>query len=223
MPGPMPIARLFRSSRRGLPPVPPRRDPELALERLRERVLRGVPHPLRHRAQRRVGLAQQATGRGHAEWTIPRPNWFLQNFGESFAATLRERGVLELPAGEAALSFADTRDIAAVAAAAFAEDGHAGRVYDVTGPQSLTYREALAIIGDVVGRALTYRPITHEQSAANLRAAGAPERSIIWQRGLYDLVQEGANAPVSDVVERVTGRPARALARYAAENVDLWR
>ncbi|MFL6112142.1 MAG: hypothetical protein ACJ786_12420 [Catenulispora sp.] len=109
------------------------------------------------------------------------------------------------------------------ARAALAGDGHAGRVYDLTGPESLTYREALAAIGDAAGRALAYRPITHEQSAANLRAAGVGDRSIIWQRGLYDLIHEGANAVVSDVVERVTGRPARTLAQYAAENAGIWQ
>ncbi len=157
------------------------------------------------------------------EWTILRPNWFIQNFGEAFATALREHGVLELPAGEAAVSFVDTRDVADVAAAALTEDGHAGHVYDLTGPEALTYRHALAVIGDTAGRELTYRPITHERSAADLRAAGARERSITWQRGLYDLMHEGANAPVSDVVERVTGRPARTLAQYAAESADIWR
>ncbi|NUR60370.1 MAG: NAD(P)H-binding protein [Catenulispora sp.] len=158
-----------------------------------------------------------------AEWTILRPNWFIQNFGNAFAATLRDKGLLELPAGDGALSFVDTRDIADVAAAALAEDGHAGQVYDITGPQSFTYAEALKILGDAAGRDLTYRAISHEQAAANLRAAGARERSITWQRGLYDLILDGADAPVTDVVERVAGHPARSLAQYAAENAALWR
>lgn len=158
-----------------------------------------------------------------AEWTILRPNWFLQNFGNAFAASLRDRGALELPAGDAALSFVDTRDIAEVAAAALAEEGHAGQTYDITGPQSFTYAEALKVLGDAAGRELTYRAISHEQAAENLRAAGARERSIIWQRGLYDLILNGANAAVTDVVERVTGHPARSLARYATENAALWR
>jgi uncharacterized protein YbjT (DUF2867 family) len=158
-----------------------------------------------------------------AEWTILRPNWFIQNFGNAFAATLRDKGLLELPAGDAALSFVDTRDIAEVAAAALTEDGHAGQVYDITGPESFTYAQALKILGDAAGRELTYRAISHEQAARNLRAAGVRERSVTWQRGLYDLILAGANAEVTDVVERVTGHPARTLAAYAAENAALWR
>ncbi|GAA1996697.1 NAD(P)H-binding protein [Catenulispora subtropica] len=157
------------------------------------------------------------------EWTILRPNWFIQNFGNAFAAGLRDKGALDLPAGDAALSFVDTRDVAEVAAAALAEDGHTGQTYDVTGPQSLTYAEALKTIGDAAGKDLTYHPISHEQAAENLRAAGVRERAITWQRGLYDLIHEGVNAPVTDVVERATGRPARSLAQYAAENAATWR
>ena len=157
------------------------------------------------------------------QWTILRPNWFIQNFGNAFAPALREHGLLELPAADAALSFVDTRDIAAVAATALTEDGHTAQVYDLTGPQSLTYTEALKTITAAAGRILTYRPISHEHSAANLRASGARERSIIWQRGLYDLIQNGVNAPVTHIVEQVTGHPARTLAQYAAENAATWR
>ncbi|GAA2055354.1 NAD(P)H-binding protein [Catenulispora yoronensis] len=157
------------------------------------------------------------------DWTILRPNWFHQNFGGGFAAGIREQGVLELPAADAALSFVDTRDVAEVAAVALTEDGHAGQVYDITGPQSLTYAEALKTISAASGRELAFRPISHEQAAENLRTAGVGERAIIWQRGLYDLMLEGTNAPVTDVVERVTGGAARSLDAYAAENADVWR
>lgn len=165
----------------------------------------------------------RAAGAAGKEWTILRPNWFIQNFGNAFAAPLRDKGVLELPAADAALSFVDTRDVAEVAAAALTEDGHAGRIYDITGPESLTYAEALKTIAAAAGRDLTYRAISHEQAAENLRAAGVRERAITWQRGLYDLIIDGANAAVTPVVQQVTGHPARNLAQYAAEHAATWR
>lgn len=158
------------------------------------------------------------------EWTILRPNWFMQNFGEGgFTAPLRDRGVLELPAAEAALSFVDTRDIAEVAATALTEDGHHGQVYDITGPQAFTHAEAMALLGNAAGRELRYAAITPEQLVTRLRAAGAGERTVASQLGLFEVMRNGVNTPVSDVVKRVTGRAPRSLADYAAEHAAAWQ
>lgn len=141
------------------------------------------------------------------EWTILRPNWFQQNFSEGFATSLREKGTLELPAGRAAVSFVDTRDIGEVAAAALAEEGHAGQTYVLTGPEALDHHQALAILG----RGLRYVELTEEEFAGQLRQAGADDRVVAWQLGLFSVMRDGRNAVVTDTVERITGRPARPL------------
>lgn len=158
------------------------------------------------------------------EWTILRPNWFMQNFGEgAFTAPLRDRGILELPAADAALSFVDTRDIAEVAATALTEAGHDGQVYEITGPQAFTHAEAMALLGNAAGRELRYVAITPEQLETRLHAAGASERTVAAQLGLFEVMRNGVNTPVSDVVKRVTGRAPRSLAEYAAEHAAAWQ
>uniref|UniRef100_UPI003F4925E8 NAD(P)H-binding protein n=1 Tax=Nonomuraea bangladeshensis TaxID=404385 RepID=UPI003F4925E8 len=157
------------------------------------------------------------------EWTILRPNWFQQNFGEGFAPALREGGSLELPAGDAAVAFVDTRDIADVAAAALTEKGHGHKVYALTGPRALSHREAVHILGEAAGRKLAYTALDPVSFADGMRKAGADDRSVTWQRGLFTLIRNGENTVVTDTVERVTGHPARALESYAQENASLWR
>jgi uncharacterized protein YbjT (DUF2867 family) len=164
--------------------------------------------------------AVRASGK---DWTILHPNWFFQNFGTGFLPALRDRGVLELPAADAAVSFVDTRDIGEVAAAALTEDGHAGRILTITGPEILTHAQAVAILGEAAGRTLAYRAVDPEQAEANARAAGAGERTIVSQRGLFQVMRDGGNAAVTDVVQRITGRAPRTLAQYAGEHADLWR
>ena len=110
-----------------------------------------------------------------------------------------------------------------MAAAALLADDHAGRVLDLTGPQSLTHGEALATLGAASGRELAYVPITPEVFAGRLCGAGVPERSIAWQLALFNAMRDGVNNPVTDVVEQVTGHPARSLARYAVEHAEAWR
>nr|WSX78314.1 NAD(P)H-binding protein [Streptomyces sp. NBC_00899] len=149
------------------------------------------------------------------EWTVLRPNWFQQNFGEGFAGPLRERGVLELPAGEAALSFVDTRDVGEVAAVALTSGGHGGQVYELTGPSALTHGEALSALGRADGRDLRYVPQEPAAFAAALRGRGVAERSVEWQLALFRLMREGGNAVVTSTVREVTGRPARSFLAYA--------
>ena len=157
------------------------------------------------------------------DWTILRPNWFQQNFGEGFAPALREGGTLELPAADATVAFVDTRDIADVAAAALTERGHTRKVYVLTGPRALSHAEALHLLGEAADRKLTYTALDPGAFADGMRKAGADDRSVRWQQGLFTLIRDGENAVVTDTVERVTGHPARRLESYAQENAPIWR
>jgi len=166
---------------------------------------------------------ERAVRESGKEWTILRPNWFMQNFSQGFLPALRDTGVLELPAADAHLSFVDTRDVGEIAAIALTESGHDGQTYVLTGPDSLTYTDALATLSAVADRDLHYKPPSPEDFAAGMRSRGVPELAVIWQLALYDLIRSGANAPVTSTVEHLTGHPARPLSTYATENAAVWQ
>jgi uncharacterized protein YbjT (DUF2867 family) len=167
---------------------------------------------------------EQAVVQSGKDWTILRPNWFQQNFGHGFfTSELRETGRLELPAGNQPISFVDTRDVADSAATILTGNGHTEKTYVLTGPDSLTHDEVLAELGSASGRNLKYSALKKWDYANRLREAGFPEAAIQWQIGLYDLIQDGANTPVTDAVERLTGRAARPLRAYAAEFAHVGR
>ena len=63
-----------------------------------------------------------------------RASWFAQNFSEGYLLEPLIDGGVALPAGDVPEPFVDADDIADVAVAALTEDGHAGQVYEVTGP-----------------------------------------------------------------------------------------
>jgi uncharacterized protein YbjT (DUF2867 family) len=79
---------------------------------------------------------------GVNEWTIVRCSWFNQNFSESVFAEPLSAGELVLPAGPAGEPFVDADDIADVAVTALLDDGHAGHVYELTGPRLLRFDQA---------------------------------------------------------------------------------
>ena len=86
----------------------------------------------------RLLAAERTVRESGADWTIVRPDWFNQNFDEGFFRPAVLAGELALPLGDLPQAFVDADDIAAVAAAALTEDGHAGQRYELTGPRALS-------------------------------------------------------------------------------------
>ena len=91
---------------------------------------------------------------------IVRPNLFLQNIQESTIPAIDASGNFYVDAGQARISMVDTRDVAAVAAAALCDPGHAGADYDVTGPEALSYADVAAKLS---GAHLYYRHVNQAE------------------------------------------------------------
>ena len=147
--------------------------------------------------------------------TVVRASWFAQNFDEGAFRDAVLAGEVALPAGDVLEPFVDIDDIAEVAVAALTEDGHAGEIYEVTGPRLLTFADAVAVIADATGREIRYATIPREAFQQGLQQAGLPEQQIELLDYLFTTVLDGRNAHMVDGVERALGRPARDFADYA--------
>ncbi|WP_043738886.1 NAD(P)H-binding protein [Nocardia asiatica] len=149
------------------------------------------------------------------EWTITRPGWFAQNFSEGFFADAVRGGELRLPAGRGAASYVDAEDIAAVVVAALTEDGHAGRVYELSGRRAVTLAEAVATISEVTGRDIRYVPISVEDYVGELVRQGLPPADAEAFADVIAPLREGKDEHVSDGVQRALGRPPRTFTEFA--------
>jgi uncharacterized protein YbjT (DUF2867 family) len=165
---------------------------------------------------RRAELAVQGVD---AEWTIVRSSFFSQNFSESFFLEPILGGELALPVDGVAEPFVDAEDIADVAVAALTEDGHAGQLYESTGPRLLTFAEAVEEISLSSGREIRYVPISAEQFTSALSRDGVPPEVIELLTYLFTEVLDGRNARLTDGVRRALGREPRDFANYAREAV----
>ena len=108
-------------------------------------------------------------------YVIVRPNLFLQNIPESTIPAIDASGTFYVNAGQARLSMVDTRDVAAVAAVALTEPGHAGAHYDVTGPQALSYADVAARLSAATGRRVSYADVPDDAARQGLLGAGLGE------------------------------------------------
>ena len=168
--------------------------------------------------------SEQAVRDSGAEWTILRSSWFAQNFSEHFLLEPVLDGVIALPAADIAEPFIDVTDVADVAVAALTRDGHAGKVYELTGPRLLTFAAVAAELARATGRDVRYVPITSAEYAEAAARAGVPREEIEPLTDLFIRVLDGHNAYLSDDVERVLGRRPRDFADYAHDTAatGIW-
>jgi len=164
-----------------------------------------------HEAQRCEAIVQRAG----IDWTLVRASWFAQNFSEAYLLEPVLAGEVALPVGDVGEPFVDADDIADVVAAALAEDGHAGQIYELTGPRLLTFADAVAEIAHATGRAIRFTEVPLDTYVAGLEAAQLPPDAISLIRYLFTDVLDGRNASVQDGVLRALGRVPRDFRDYA--------
>ena len=159
-----------------------------------------------------------------ADLTILRSTWFSQNFSEDYLLEPVLAGEVALPAGDTPEPFIDADDIADVAVAALTEDGHVGRLYELTGPRLLTFAEAVHEIAEATGREIRYVPVSIDEYATAATGQGVPDEVIDILTYLFGEVLDGRNAHLADGVQRALGREPRDFADYArtAAATGVW-
>ncbi|WP_233586248.1 NAD(P)H-binding protein [Micromonospora sp. BL1] len=158
---------------------------------------------------------EQAIEASGIEWTFLRLLFPAIN-SLTFAMQLQGGDVIRAPYAEAAFSAVHERDVAEVAARILTGGGQAGRAYDLTGPESLTQAQQVRILGETLGRPLTVEDLDPEPVLEQMSQFMDPE----FVAALFGLMAQavGRPAPVNDVIEQITGHPARTYARWAADH-----
>lgn len=116
----------------------------------------------------------RASGMG---FTILRCNSFWQNLTEMYWPIMARTGVLALPEGDAPQAFIDAADIANTAAEVLAEPHRFnGQTLDLSGPETLTYSQALARLNAEHGTDISFQKISDERARRGFEAAGLSPR-----------------------------------------------
>lgn len=155
-------------------------------------------------------------------YTILRPNFFMENFSTGFIAPMIAQGGIFLAAGDAKTSFISTADIAAVTARAF-QNEHYGIAYNLSGPQALNHAEVASIISEVSGKEVIYHAISESAMFQGARDSGLPEGAAKYLAVLYDAVRHGWMAAVTDDVKKITGQAPISFAEFVRKNAACWK
>lgn len=164
-----------------------------------------------------LGLADEhvATEKMLADSGIPyallRNGWYTENYLASAPAAL-EHGVFIGAASEGKIASATRADYAAAASRVIAEDGHAGKVYELAGDHGWTLSELAAELAKQSGKNVVYQNLSQADFAAALKSVGLPA-------GLADMLADsdigaskGGLFDDSHTLSKLIGRPSTSLA-----------
>jgi uncharacterized protein YbjT (DUF2867 family) len=171
------------------------------------------PNPLRlvH-----AGIEDLVQGSG-VQWTILRPGVFALNSLSWWAPQIRSGDVVRWFHAGAATAPIHEDDIAAVAVRALCDDGHDGKQYVLTGPESLIQREQVEIIGRALGRGLSFEELTPQSARLQMLADGFPPFAADMLLNAY-AAAVGLPAFVTSTVAVVTGARARTFQQWALDH-----
>jgi uncharacterized protein YbjT (DUF2867 family) len=136
------------------------------------------------------------------------------------AAAIRAGRVVRWPYGAAQTAPVDERDVAAVAARALYQDGHAGGDYVLTGPESLSQAEQVGIIGDVLGRRITFEELSPEEFRSETEGS--------WPRPAVDMLLAawgatiGRPAFITAAVSDILGSAPRSFRQWVADHATAF-
>lgn len=156
-------------------------------------------------------------------WTFVRPVFFQQSF-LLFAEPVRKSGKIILPGGKGACAFVGARDVADCLVKVATTDGHAGKIYTLTGPQALTFAQAAAAIGAQRGKPVGYiAPPAWLAKIVLPKASGMPRWLAMEVIDLLQAIAKGAQAKVSPDVQVLLGRAPRNFDAFVKDNLDAFR
>lgn len=163
------------------------------------------------------------------DWTVLRNTQYTDAVIEAMAPLALQRGRWIASAQEGKIAQAWREDCVASAVAVLSTPGHRNMIYEISGPELLSFREIAAIISEVSGRSIEYVPVDDEAMYAFFDSLGIPREAVPDQSvgavpwssddmvSVERAIREGYMAVISDHVERLTGRKPKSVRQFALE------
>lgn len=107
--------------------------------------------------------------------------------------------------GEGSLGMIDVRDISDSFAALLLNGGHENKIYNSTGPESITFADVAGIIAEGFGKQVNYVPIPVEAVGKFILKAGWGEWGARVMMDYSKAYSKGWGDFTNDDVETITG------------------
>jgi uncharacterized protein YbjT (DUF2867 family) len=169
---------------------------------------------------RKVEDKLKATG---MSCTILRPNGFLQNIVAFNAPSIRAQGAFYVAMSDAKVSYLDVGDIAVVAVKTLQGGAHAGKTYELNGPEAISNQELAARISKAAGRTVNYVDIPESAQRDAMLALGMPEWQVTALLELQQYYKQGGGARTDSLLQTLIERAPVTLDQYLTANAREFR
>jgi len=158
------------------------------------------------------------------DYTILRPNGFMQNLIAYFAPSIRAQGAFYQSTGNTKISHIDLHDIAAAAANILRSPAqHAGKIYELNGPEALSYAEVAEKMSKATGRQVQYVDIPPDAQRKALLDMGMPGFLVTALLELQEYYASGKASKLDGTLESLIHRAPTKMDAFLKENAHQFR
>lgn len=154
---------------------------------------------------------EKALAESGIPFTLLRNGWYTENYLASAPPAL-EHGVFIGSAGDGKIASATRADYAAAAAKVIAEEGHAGKVYELAGDNAWTLNELAAELSKQSGKSVKYQNLSEADFSAALKSVGLPAGLAEMLADSDTGASKGGLFDDSHTLSALIGRPTTPLA-----------
>tara|TARA_R110002072_G_scaffold16570_4_gene64480 strand:- start:2840 stop:3667 length:828 start_codon:yes stop_codon:yes gene_type:complete len=182
--------------------------------------MKGVKHItlLSGRSEPAAQVCENILMQSGISWTVVRASWFNQNFSEGLFHQFIMDGNIALPVTDITEPFIDIDDIAEVVIASLIDDSHSGQLYEVTGPELISFADIAARFSKHLNRKVDFESISIAEFQSRLASSDVPQDVIETVTYLFDEVLDGRSESTTSGVDRALGRPATSFDQYILKN-----
>lgn len=171
---------------------------------------------------KRHGKSEQYLKDSGIRYAILRPNIFMQNFVNFFGEDIRDDRKIYLPMNKAKCGYVDERDTTRLIANVLTHNGQKKKIYDITGPESLSCTDLAELFSNALGKKVTYEDIKPKEFKKRLLDAKVPERIAEEYAEYYKLLSGGLCDEVTDWVYKVTDKQPRTFDEFLDDNISFF-
>lgn len=154
---------------------------------------------------------EKALAESGIPFTLLRNGWYTENYLASAPPAL-EHGVFIGSAGDGKIASATRADYAAAAAKVIAEEGHAGKVYELAGDNAWALSELAAELSKQSGKSVKYQNLSEADFSAALKSVGLPAGLAEMLADSDTGASKGGLFDDSHTLSALIGRPTTPLA-----------
>ncbi|KAF9474264.1 NAD(P)-binding protein [Pholiota conissans] len=155
------------------------------------------------------------------EYTVLRPSWFQQNFGDILTAGIRDGNQTVSATGDGRTLFVSTEDIAEVAFGALTAEPSLNKDILIFGPELFSNDDVAELFSSILGRKITHQKIPIEALEKTFLGIGLSQQYAQVLGKFETNVSNGLEEEkFKSSVDKVIGK--HTMEEYIRANRDLW-